>query len=436
MKVLVVGGGGREHSLVWKIAQSPLVDRVYCAPGNAGIASLAECLAIDAADVSGLAEFAARESIDLTVVGPELPLSLGLADELQRLGLRVFGPRRNAAALEASKVFAKEFMTRHGIPTADYRVFRSLPAAVAHLEADSTRYPIVVKADGLAAGKGVVVAARAAEALAAVRLMMDQRAFGDAGDAVIVEECLTGPEVSFFALCDGTRVVEWPTCQDFKRALDGDLGPNTGGMGGYSPSAYVDAALVKDVFSRIIEPTVSGMAREGRAYQGILYTGLMLTERGPMVLEYNARLGDPEAELLLPRMRSDIVPWLAAAAEGSLPLDRKIEWRPEPAVTVVVASGGYPGSYERGRRIDGLPEAGAVPGATVFHCGTKVGKMGEVETAGGRVLSVTAVGAGLDAAARTAYQAVARIRFEGMMFRRDIASAAVRRIAGAEGAGV
>lgn len=430
MKILVVGGGGREHALVVNIARSPLTSRIYCAPGNAGIAPLAECVAIAAADVSGLADFAAETRIDLTVVGPELPLSLGVVDEFQSRGLKIFGPRKNAAQIESSKVFAKEFMTRHGIPTARYDVHRSLVDAIARLESRETRYPLVVKADGLAAGKGVVVAADVSEATAAVRRMMADRAFGEAGDAVIIEECLEGTEVSFFAICDGTRAVAWPTCQDFKRALDGDLGPNTGGMGCYSPSAYVDSALAQDVFSKIMQTTVAGLADEGRAYQGILYAGLMLTENGPMVLEYNARLGDPEAEALLPRIKSDLVPWLAAAAEGRLPADGAMEWRDESAVTVVLASRGYPGAYERGKKIEGLERAAA--GAAVFHSGTRSTASGGVETAGGRVLAVTGLGETLHAASRTAYDAVSKIKFDGMSFRRDIASVAVRRLAAAK----
>jgi len=429
MKILVIGGGGREHALVWKIRQSPLVSRIYSAPGNSGMAGLADCLPIEPSDIVEIVDFAAKIRIDLTVVGPELPLNLGLADELRKRGLRVFGPRKGAAEIEASKVFAKEFMTRHGIPTAPYRIFRDEAETIAHLKARSTRYPLVVKADGLAAGKGVVVAANRAEATTAVRQMMGERAFGAAGDALVIEECLAGTEVSFFAICDGIRLIPWPTCQDFKRALDGDAGPNTGGMGSYSPSPYVDSALFKEIVSKIMSPTVAGLAKEGRPYQGILYAGLMLTERGPMVLEYNARLGDPETEALLPRLKGDLVPWLLAAADGALPVDRPIEWRREPAVSVVLASHGYPGKYEKGKTIRGLSEAAGLPDATVFHCGTRTLPTGEVQSAGGRVLAVTGLGATLELAARCAYEAIARIQFDGMSYRKDIASAAISKIA-------
>jgi phosphoribosylamine--glycine ligase len=308
-------------------------------------------------------------------------------------------------------------------------VFRSEGEAIAHLKARSTRYPLVVKADGLAAGKGVVVAGSRDEAMSAVKQMMEDRAFGAAGDAVVIEECLAGTEVSFFAICDGVRLIPWPTCQDFKRALDGDLGPNTGGMGSYSPSPYVDASLFKEIVSKIMSPTVAGLAKEGRPYQGILYAGLMLTDGGPMVLEYNARLGDPEAEALLPRMKGDLVPWLVAAADGALPVDHPIEWRREPAVTVVLTSLGYPGSYEKGKAIRGLGEAAAIPDATVFHCGTRALPTGETQSAGGRVLAITGVGPTLETAARSAYDAVAKIQFEGVSYRKDIASAAILKVA-------
>jgi len=436
MKILVIGGGGREHALVWKIRQSPLVSRIYCAPGNSGIAGLADCLPIEPSDIVELVDFAAKIKIDLTVIGPELPLNLGLADEMRKRDLRVFGPRKGAAEIEASKVFSKEFMTRHGIPTASYLVFRAEGDALSHLKARSTRYPLVVKADGLASGKGVVVAGSRDEAMSAVRRMMGERAFGAAGDAVIIEECLAGTEVSFFAICDGTRLIPWPTCQDFKRALDGDLGPNTGGMGSYSPSPYVDAGMFKEIVTRIMAPTVAGLAKEGRPYQGILYAGLMLTEGGPMVLEYNARLGDPEAEALLPRLKGDLVPWLVAAADGTLPIDQPIDWRREAAVTVVLTSHGYPGSYEKGKTIRGLLDAASLPEATVFHCGTRTLPTGETESAGGRVLAVTGVASTLELAARRAYDAVARIRFEGMSYRRDIALAAIQRIASVREAGL
>lgn len=429
MRVLIVGGGGREHALAWKIRRSPLVSHLYCAPGNAGIASVADCVPIEPADIVEIADFASKVKVDLTVVGPEIPLHLGLADELAKRGLPAFGPRRNAAEIESSKVFAKDFMIRNGIPTADFKVFRREEEALAHVADRSTPFPLVVKADGLAAGKGVVVAESRGEAEGAIRSMMGERSLGASGDAVIVEECLRGTEVSVFAICDGARLSTWTTCQDFKRALDGDQGPNTGGMGGYSPSAYLDSAALREVVQKVLTPAVAGMAREGRPYQGILYAGVMLTERGPMVLEFNCRLGDPEAESILPRMKSDIVPQLAEAAAGSLPADRRTEWTEESAVTVVVASGGYPGSYVRGKAIHGLDEAAAVPDTVVFHAGTGRVPTGEIQTSGGRVLAVTSLGETLRLARERCYEAVSRIRFEGMQYRTDIASRAVETVA-------
>lgn len=428
MRVLVVGSGGREHALVWKIHQSPLVKELYCAPGNAGISEIADCVPIDAASIIELADFATEIKIDLTVVGPELPLSLGIADEFAKRGLRVFGPRRDAAELETSKVFAKEFMLRNGIPTAPCRIFRSEEEALKHLGKKGTAYPTVVKADGLAQGKGVVVAADRAEAEEAVRSMMSGRRFGSAGDAVLIEDCLVGTEASFFALCDGSRVAPWPTSQDYKRAMDGDEGPNTGGMGCYSPSPFVDRDTFREITTKILTPTVVGMNKEGRTYRGILYVGLMLTEEGPQVLEYNCRLGDPEAEVLLPRMADDIVPLLSEAADGTLPTETPISWKQEAAVTVVLASGGYPGSYGKGKRIEGLA-AGEPGGPVVFHAGTRKAPDGSVETAGGRVLAVTALGSGLEEAAAGCYQAVSKISFEGVQYRKDIAKSAIEHLA-------
>jgi phosphoribosylamine---glycine ligase len=430
MKILIVGGGGREHALAWKIRRSPLVTGLYCAPGNAGMAALADCVPIEPTDIVEIADFAAKIRIDLTVVGPELPLNLGLADELMKRGLRVFGPRQNAAEIESSKAFAKGFMARNGIPTAAFKIFRSAKEALSHLGARATRYPLVVKADGLAAGKGVVVAATKDEAASAVNSIMGERTFGASGDAVVVEECLEGNEVSFFAICDGTRLAPWPTCQDFKRAGDGDSGPNTGGMGSYSPSVYLDAQGFKEIVTKIMTPTVAAMAKEGRAYRGILYAGLMLTQEGPKVLEYNCRLGDPEAEALLPRMKSDIVPWLAFAADGALPADRSIEWRREASVTVVLASAGYPGSVEKGRTIWGLEPDVADAETVVFHCGTRRTPTGEIQTNGGRVLAVTSLAPSLRQAAERCYGAVSKIRFDGMHYRRDIAAKAMKRSGG------
>jgi len=404
------------------------VEEVYCAPGNAGIAAMADCVAIEPSDIIELADFAAKINVDLTVVGPELPLDLGIVDEFAKRELRIFGPAKAAAQIESSKVFAKEFMARHGIPTAAFEVFGTQAEAVKHLKAKSTKYPLVVKADGLAAGKGVVVAKDRGEAEAAVERIMTDRVFGSSGDALIVEECLEGIEVSFTAICDGHRLAAWPTSQDFKRAADGDAGPNTGGMGAYSPSAYVSAEVFKEILSKIMTPTLAGLAEEGRPYKGILYGGVMLTPEGPKVLEFNCRLGDPECEVLLPRMKSDLVPLLAAAADGALPLDRPIDWGKEAAVTVVLASGGYPGSYEKGKAITGVEEAGA-DDTVVFHCGTKRTAAGKLETAGGRVLAVTGTAPTLEAAARRSYEAVSRIKFDKMSYRNDIAASAIEKIA-------
>ncbi|HXI03641.1 MAG TPA: phosphoribosylamine--glycine ligase [Candidatus Saccharimonadales bacterium] len=433
MRVLVVGSGGREHALLWKIRRSPMVKELYCAPGNAGAADLADCVPIEAEDVSELADFAEKLRVDLTVVGPELPLSLGIVDEFARRGLRILGPGREAAKLESSKVFAKEFMARHGIPTAPFKVFRTAGDATRHVEDRATRFPLVVKADGLAGGKGVVIAKSREEAAAAISMIMEDRAFGSSGDALVVEDCLEGTEVSFFALCDGTRLAPWPTSQDYKRAFDGDRGPNTGGMGCYSPSPFVDDGLFAEIVASVMNPAVAGLAREGHPYRGFLYAGLMLTPQGPKVLEFNCRLGDPEAEALLPRLQSDLVPFMAAAAEGALPTHRPLEWKRGPSVTVIAASEGYPGSYAKGRAITGLAEAASVEGVVVFHSGTRKSVTGEIETAGGRVLAVTATRPTLQGSVSAAYEAVGRIHFQGMRFRKDIAARAVEMLARAEG---
>jgi phosphoribosylamine--glycine ligase len=386
MRILVVGGGGREHALLWKIRQSPLVKELYCAPGNAGIAGIADCVPIEAEDVIELADFAEKIRIDLTVVGPEVPLSLGIVDEFVRRNLRILGPTQAAAEIESSKVFAKEFMARHGIPTAPFTVFRSAEDARRYLEEGSTRYPLVVKADGLAAGKGVIIASTKGEAVEAVTRIMEEKAFGTSGDALVIEECLQGTEVSFFALCDGSRLAPWPTSQDYKRARDGDKGPNTGGMGCYSPSPFVNEDLFREIVTKVMSPVVDGLAKEGHPYRGFLYAGLMLTEQGLRVLEFNCRLGDPEAEALMPRLKSDLVPFLAAAALGTLPTDKALDWRGGPSVTVIAASGGYPVSYKKGKKIEGLDEASKVEGVVIFHSGTQRATNGDLQTAGGRVL--------------------------------------------------
>ncbi|HYB72466.1 MAG TPA: phosphoribosylamine--glycine ligase [Candidatus Sulfotelmatobacter sp.] len=423
MKILVVGGGGREHALAWKLKQSPAVTKLYVAPGNAGIAELAECVDISVSDVRPLADFAERHAIDLTVVGPELPLTMGIVDEFGRRGLRIFGPGREAAALEGSKVFAKRFMKRHGIPTGFHQEFDRPEDARRYIR--EVGAPIVVKADGLAAGKGAIVCRTVEEALDALALIMEARAFGDAGNQIVVEEFLQGEEASFLAVTDGTTVLPLPSAQDHKAAFDDDRGPNTGGMGAYSPAPVVTEAVHRKVMERIMVPTVKGMAAEGHPYRGVLYAGLMIHNGEPRVLEFNARLGDPEAQPLLVRMASDLVTVLEAAIAGRLH-EVEIAWRPEPAVCVVLAAGGYPGPYEKGKPITGLRAAARLKDVAVFHAGTAL-QQARVVTAGGRVLGVTALGNPLRTAIDRAYRAVRKIHWEGMHFRTDIGRKALER---------
>jgi phosphoribosylamine--glycine ligase len=428
MKVLVVGGGGREHALVWGVRAGDARRQVLCVPGNAGIARLAECLPGDPTAAVALADLAQSRRVDLTIVGPEAALAAGLVDELDRRGLKAFGASRAAAEIETSKIFSKEFMRRHGIPTAAFDVADSDRAAAAIL-ARRADGPVVVKADGLAAGKGVVVAANRREAEAAVAAMLVERRFGAAGDRILIEDCLSGPEVSFFALCDGEKARPLTTCQDYKRLGDGDRGPNTGGMGGYSPSVLVDAALERDIMERVVTPTVRGLASEGRRYKGVLYTGLMLTPQGPRVLEYNARFGDPEAELIVLRLATDLVEVMEATLAGRLE-EAPLRWHPGGAVCVVLAAAGYPGTPRTGDPIAGLDAAEGTAGAAeevvVFHAATQSGAAG-IMTAGGRVLTVTARAADLPRARQRAYAAVERIRFHGMQHRTDIAAIAAPR---------
>ncbi len=424
MKVLVVGSGGREDALAWALAKSRKVGTLRCAPGNAGISRRAECVPVPADDVEALVRHAVSEPYDLVVVGPEAPLVAGLADRLRERGIPTFGPGASAALLEGSKAFAKEFMARRSIPTADFRIFSDLPEATRYLLSDAASYPLVIKADGLASGKGVVIAGDPETAIDAVESMLTGRAFGAAGRTIVVEEMLAGREASFFVLTDGDRFVELATCQDYKRAHDGDRGPNTGGMGAYSPSVHLDPATRRVVVERIVERTIRGLAEEGRPYRGVLYFGLMLTEAGPKVLEYNARFGDPETQVLMPRLEGEWLPLLRATAEGSLDGYEPV-WRTETAVCVVLASKGYPGSYAKGDPVHGIEEAESLPGVVVFHAGTASDGRGGLVTSGGRVLGVTAIGADLAAARRRAYEAVARIRWEGKHHRTDIALDAV-----------
>jgi phosphoribosylamine--glycine ligase len=424
MNVLVVGGGAREHALAWGIRRGAPGRTVLCVPGNAGIASVAECIAGDPTDVAALADLARSRRVDLTVVGPEAALAAGLADEFARRGLEVFGATRAAAEIETSKIFSKEFMRRHGIPTAPFDVADSADAA-ARILARRGDAPVVVKADGLAAGKGVVVASSRREAEEAVAAMLVERRFGKAGDRILLEDRLSGPEVSYFALCDGERARPLTTCRDYKRLQDGDRGPNTGGMGGTSPSILADAALERTILERVVQPTVRGLAAEGRPYRGVLYVGLMLTPQGPQVLEYNARFGDPEAELIMIRLASDPVEVIEATLRSRLD-EAPLRWHPGGAVCVVLAAAGYPGTPRTGDAITGLDRSADTGGSgevAVFHAATRA-RDGAIETSGGRVLTVTARGGDLREARRRAYGTVDRIRFAGMQHRRDIAATA------------
>ena len=422
MKILVVGGGAREHALAWAVAKSPGVSHVVCSPGNAGIALDAECVPGDPASPKSMADLAEARGAGLVVVGPEAALAAGLADECARRGLPVFGASRDAAAIESSKVFAKEFMRRHGIPTAAHDVASSAAEALTLLARRGDR-PVVIKADGLAAGKGVVVAAGRAEATSAIEAMLVERRFGAAADRVLIEDRLEGPEVSFFALCDGERARILTTCQDYKRLADGDRGPNTGGMGGYSPSVLVDAALSERVMRQVIDPTVRGLLAEGRPYRGVLYAGLMLTAEGPKVLEYNARFGDPEAELIALRLSSDLVAMMQATLAGRLD-EAPIAWHPGGALCVVLAAAGYPGTPVQGTPIAGLEEVASAAGVKVFHAATR-DQGGALVTAGGRVLTVAARGDTFAEAARRCDAAAGSIRFEGCQRRRDIGRVAI-----------
>ena len=418
MKVLVVGGGGREHAIAWKLASERSVREVVCAPGNAGIAEVARVAPIDPASPEELARFAARERIDLTVVGPELPLDRGIADLFQARGLRIFGPSRAAAQLECSKVFAKAFMARHGIPTSRYRACDDASEAHAVVASGELGFPLVVKADGLAAGKGVVVAPDRETATLAVRAAMEDRLFGDAGARVVLEECLVGPEVSFFAICDGRRALPLVPAQDHKRAFDGDEGPNTGGMGAFASSPLVDAAMQAQIMRDVVEPVVAGLRADGQEYRGFLYAGLMLTGGGPKVIEFNVRFGDPEAQVVIPMVAGDLAPRLAAAADGALD-GTPIAFGTRPHVGVVLASRGYPGSGPTGVPIFGLQSAVRVEDVLVFHAGT-ARRGDDVVTAGGRVLTVVGRGDTYGDAIERAYAGVSKISFEGMHYRHDI----------------
>jgi phosphoribosylamine--glycine ligase len=417
VRVLVVGGGGREHALAWALAQNPTIDRLYAAPGNAGIASEATCVELAADDVPGVVGFVEREGIDLTVVGPESPLVAGLVDELEAAGRSVFGPTKDGARIEGSKAWTKELCERYGIPAGRSRTVTEMGTAVEEL--DGFEPPYVIKADGLAAGKGVVIAEDRAAATAALEMCLVDRAFGNAGATVLIEEHLSGREVSAFALTDGRDVLPLVMAQDFKRIGDGDTGPNTGGMGAYSPVPWVDDATARRIWDEVLTRSVRAMGSEGVRYRGVLYAGLMLTDEGPKLLEFNCRFGDPETQVVVPRLRSDLGKLLLACVEGNLS-DYRANWTPETCVTVVMASGGYPGAYETGFEIRGLEEAARVDGAVVFHAGTAE-RRGRVVTSGGRVLAVSGLGATAAEARARAYEACSLISFDGVHYRRDIA---------------
>ncbi len=423
MKVLVIGGGGREHALAWKLRQSKKVDKVYCAPGNAGISDIAECVDIKADDIDALLDFVKYNWIDLTVVGPEVPLTAGIVDAFIKEERRICGPDMAGAQLEGSKIYAKDFMKKYGIPTAEYKSFSSFQQAEEYVRLKGA--PIVVKADGLAAGKGVIVADTVDEAVDALRSIMTDRVFGDAGNRVIVEQCLKGEEVSFMILTDGQTVVPLATSQDHKQIFDGDRGPNTGGMGAYSPAPILDEAMRKVVMETVIAPMMNGLARERMNFRGVIYVGLMICEGKPSVLEYNCRFGDPEAQPILMRLDSDLFDLLQATAEGRLK-EVTVTWKAESAICVVLASKGYPGSYEKGVPIKGLDLFRDDKDVVVFHAGTRLNN-DYVVTSGGRVLGVTALGKDIETAKENAYKAIDKIHFDGMQYRNDIADKAIKK---------
>lgn len=418
MKVLVVGGGGREHALAWKLAQSPRLSKLYCAPGNAGMAELGEMVDIGAEDIPALEAFAVSQGIDLTVVGPEMPLVNGIVDVFSAAGLKVFGPSREAAQMEGSKAFAKRLMLEAGIPTGRAEIFEDYDSALKYLR--SLGAPVVVKADGLAAGKGVIIADNLETAEEALRECMVDGRFGSAGSQVLIEEFLEGQEASLLTLVDGETILPLAPAQDYKRIGDGDAGPNTGGMGSYCPVPALDPATYNRVVEEVLQPSASALVKRGIHFRGILYAGVILTADGPKVLEYNVRFGDPETQAVLPRLRSDLLEAMLAVAEGRLS-GLTLDWSDEPCVTLVMASGGYPGDYEKGFVINGLEEAAAMDGVAVFHAGTRLDGDGRVVTAGGRVLNVSGWGRDFAAARDKAYAAAAKITFEGAYYRTDIA---------------
>lgn len=417
MKVLIIGSGGREHALAWKISQSPRVTKIYCAPGNAGISRVAECIPIQPIDITNLLSFAKQEGISLTVVGPEAPLASGIVDRFREAGLRIFGPSMAAAQMEASKIFSKKIMEKYNIPTADSKDFTEVNPAIDYIKEKGA--PLVIKADGLAAGKGVIIAATEQEAIDALKILMVDKAFGQAGEKIIIEEFLEGEEASFLVFTDGDAIVPMPLSRDHKRIFDNDKGPNTGGMGAYSPVPSVSRQIIDSVIKDIVKPIIAGLGKEGCPYEGILYTGLMITSEGiPKVLEFNCRFGDPEAQPILMRLETDIVEIIEAVIDKKLN-GIEVNWSDKAAVCVVIASGGYPDKYQNGRIITGLDSIGDKKDVVVFHAGTAI-KDNNIVTAGGRVLGVTALGEDMNEAIHLAYEAVEKIEFEGMQYRKDI----------------
>jgi len=422
MKVLVIGSGGREHTLVWKIKQSPKVSQVYCAPGNAGISQLAQCVNIEADSIEKLIDFTQKEKIDLAVVGPEMPLSRGIVNEFNKQGLKIFGPSKEAAEIETSKVFCKFLLKKYNIPTANYVVFQNRQKALDYIQQQT--FPSVIKADGLAAGKGVFIVKNLLQARDALDTLMEEKKFGEAGKQVVVEEFLEGEEVSILAFCDGKTVVPMVSSQDHKKIFDHDQGPNTGGMGAYSPVPFYSDEFKKRVLEEILEPTVKGLRIEGKEYKGVLYAGLILTKEGPKVLEFNARFGDPETQVVLPRLKTDLIDILNAVIDDRLH-KINIQWEDNVAVCVVVASGGYPGKYQKGKPISGLERLGKMKDMIAFHAGTKF-QDDQVITSGGRVLGITAWDETIFKAKEKAYKAVKEIYFEDMYYRKDIALKAIK----------
>ena len=422
MKVLVIGSGGREHTLIWKINQSPKVSQIYCAPGNAGISQLAKCIDINADNIEELVDFAKKEKIDLTVVGPELPLSKGIVNEFNRWGLKIFGPSQEAAEIESSKVFSKYLMKKYNIPTANYEIFQNSEEALDYIKQQT--FPLVIKADGLAAGKGVFIVKNLDQAGDALDILMEEKKFGEAGRQIVVEEFLEGEEVSILAFCDGKAVVPMISSQDHKKIFDNDQGPNTGGMGAYSPVPFYTTEIKEKVCREILKPTVKGLRNEEKEYKGVLYAGLILTKEGPKVLEFNARFGDPETQVVLPGLKTDLLDILNAVIEGTLH-EINIEWKNNSAVCVVVASGGYPGKYQKDKVISGLERLKKMEDVIAFHAGTKF-QDGKIVTSGGRILGITAWGDTISKAKGKAYEGAGKIYFEDMYYRKDIAAKAIK----------